>query len=68
MVPRSPARAAEWMGEVLSGFAAHLDFLPLKTNSLSSEWVTGRAGIVTVPRKGWGGGIGAKFCCGEGEK
>lgn len=59
----------EWMAEARRClFAAHLDFLPLKPNPLTSERVTGRAGIVTVPRKAWGGGIGAKFCWGGGEK
>lgn len=44
-------------------FVARFDFLPLKSNALTSKWVRGRADIISVPRKGKGREMGARSYC-----
>lgn len=46
-------------------FVARFDFLPLKSNALTSKGVRQRADIITVPRKGKGRELGARLYCVE---
>lgn len=60
-LPAARGRRMDGRGARRRRFAAHLGFLPLKPNALTSKWVTGRAGVGTAPGRDEEGELVPRF-------